>query len=119
MLSFALQCSDDHLPWARCNVNKLQNKYLYVCHAEVNAILNKGSANVKGATIFVALFPCENCAKMIIQSGIREVVYMSDSYHDSPGCRASRIMLQCAKVKLRHYIPTMQNMVLDYDELKT
>jgi dCMP deaminase len=111
---FPRGCSDDHLPWARSNANKLHNKYLYVCHAEVNAILNKGSANVKGATIYVALFPCENCAKMIIQSGIREVVYMSDSYHDTPGCRASRILFQCAKVKLRHYIPTMQTMALEF-----
>jgi dCMP deaminase len=111
---FPRGCSDDHLPWARCNTNKLHNKYLYVCHAEVNAILNKGSADVKGASIYVALFPCENCAKMIIQAGIQEVVYMSDSYHNTDGCRASRIMLQCAKVKLRHYIPTMQTMVLDF-----
>ena len=111
---FPRGCSDDHLPWARCNKDKLHNKYLYVCHAEVNAILNKGSANVQGATIYVALFPCENCSKMIIQAGIREVVYMSDSYHNTDGCRASRIMLQCANVKLRHYIPTMQSMVLEF-----
>eukprot|EP00980_Cylindrotheca_fusiformis_P009958 scaffold2201_cov119-Cylindrotheca_fusiformis.AAC.3 len=77
------------------------------------AILNKGSANVKGAAIYVALFPCENCAKMIIQSGIEEVVYMSDCYHNTDGARASRIMLQSAGVKLRHYIPSMQTMVLN------
>eukprot|EP00429_Kryptoperidinium_foliaceum_P013206 CAMPEP_0176033302 /NCGR_PEP_ID=MMETSP0120_2-20121206/16447_1 /TAXON_ID=160619 /ORGANISM="Kryptoperidinium foliaceum, Strain CCMP 1326" /LENGTH=433 /DNA_ID=CAMNT_0017366627 /DNA_START=235 /DNA_END=1533 /DNA_ORIENTATION=- len=109
---FPSGCSDDLLPWARSNSNSLHNKYLYVCHAEVNAILNKGSANVKGATIYVALFPCQNCAKMIIQAGIREVVFMSDAYHDTPGCRASRTMFRCAGVKLRQYIPSMQELVL-------
>ena len=111
---FPRGCSDDVLPWARGNSNKLLNKYLYVCHAEVNAILNKCSANVKGSTLYVALFPCENCAKMIIQAGIQEVVYMSDSYHNTDGCRASRTMLLCANVKLRRYIPTMQTLVLDF-----
>lgn len=111
---FPRGCSDDCLPWARGNKNQLHNKYLYVCHAEVNAILNKGSANVKGATIYVALFPCENCAKMIIQSGISQVVYMSDCYHDTDGARASRILLQSAQVKLRRYIPSRQTIVLDF-----
>ncbi|CAJ1947487.1 unnamed protein product [Cylindrotheca closterium] len=110
---FPQGCSDLQLPWARGNKNPLDNKYLYVCHAEVNAIMNKGSANVKGSTIFVALFPCENCAKMIIQSGIKEVVYMSDCYHDTDGARASRIMFQCANVTLRQYVPTMQELILD------
>ena len=82
----------------------------------MNAILNKGSANVKGASIYVALFPCENCAKMIIQSGIREVVYMSDCYHETDGTRASRILLQSAGVKLRHYVPRMQKMILNFED---
>ena len=110
---FPLGCSDDTLPWARSNSNQLENKYLFVCHAEVNAILNKGSANVKGATIYVALFPCEGCSKMIIQAGIREVVYLRDDYHDTDGCRASRIMFQCAGVKLRQYIPAIETLELD------
>ena len=113
---FPRGCSDDQLPWARGNANELFNKYLFVCHAEVNAILNKGSANVKGASIYVALFPCENCAKMIIQSGIREVVYMSDCYHETDGARASRILLQSAGVKLRHYVPRMQKMILNFED---
>ncbi|KAL3936928.1 MAG: hypothetical protein SGBAC_007858 [Bacillariaceae sp.] len=112
---FPRGCSDDHLPWARGNKTPLDNKYVYVCHAEVNAILNKGSANVKGSTLFVALFPCENCAKMIIQSGIREVVYMNDYYHDTDGARASRIMFQSAGVILRQYVPTMKELVLDFN----
>jgi dCMP deaminase len=108
--------SDDAMPWARQNSNPLFNKYLYVTHAEVNAILNKGSSNVRGSTLYVALFPCENCAKMIIQAGIQRVVYLNDHYHDMPGCKASRIMLQCAKVELQQYTPTMHQMLIDYDQ---
>jgi len=115
---FPTGCSDDLLPWARSNPNGLHNKYLFVCHAEVNAILNKGSANVKGATMYVALFPCQNCAKMIIQSGMKEVVYMNDAYHNTDECRASRIMFRCAGVKLRQYTPSMQKLVLDLGKSK-
>ena len=106
---------DDYMPWARENTaDPLFNKYLYVCHAEVNAILNKGSADVKGSTLYVALFPCENCAKMIIQAGIRKVVFLKDSYHDTPGCTASRIMLKCAGVELEQYTPSMEQLSIDY-----
>jgi len=108
--------SDDAMPWARDSSNPpLFNKYLYVTHAEVNAILNKGSSNVKGSTIYVALFPCENCAKMIIQAGIRRIVYLSDRYHDTDGCRASRIMLKCAKVELQQYTPSISHLHVEYD----
>ncbi|KAL3938780.1 MAG: hypothetical protein SGARI_001610 [Bacillariaceae sp.] len=108
--------SDDKLPWSRDSSNPpVYNKYLYVTHAEVNAIMNKGSANVKGSTIYVALFPCENCAKMIIQAGIRRVVYLSDRYHNTPGCKASRIMLKCAKVELLQYTPSQRQLTVEYD----
>ncbi|XP_059500840.1 deoxycytidylate deaminase isoform X2 [Stegostoma tigrinum] len=70
-------CSDDILPWARTGPNKLDTKYMYVCHAELNAILNKNSADVKGCTMYVALFPCNECAKLIIQSG--EVLTIPDT----------------------------------------
>jgi len=109
--------SDDEMPWAKRNSNPLYNKYKYVTHAEVNAILNsKGSysSHVNGGTIYVALFPCENCAKMIIQSGIKKVVYLNDIYHDTDGCCASRAMLRCAKITLQQYIPTMPKMTIKY-----
>ena len=114
---FPRGCSDDHLPWGRLEDTMLHNKYAYVCHAEVNAILNKCSANVKGATLYVALFPCNECAKMIIQAGIREVVYMADTYHDTDMCRASRIMFQMAGVILRQHIPDRKqvNIVLEQE----
>ena len=72
-----------------------------VCHAELNAILNKNSADVKGCTLYVALFPCNECAKLIIQSGITDILYVSDKYHDSDQMIASRKLLDMAKVNYR------------------
>lgn len=102
---FPAGCSDDDLPWARQANSELHKKYAYVVHAEVNAILNKGSADLRGATLYVALFPCNECAKVIIQAGIQEVVYMADQYHDTDSCRASRILLQMAGIRVRKHIP--------------
>ena len=110
---FPRGCSDDDLPWARhSDQGDLHTKYMYVCHAEVNAILNKGSADVRGATLYVALFPCNECAKVIVQAGIRQVVYMSDRYHDTDACRASRILLHMAGVKLRKHIPSVRSICI-------
>ena len=111
---FPRGCSDEHLPWARSADCDLHKKYPYVVHAEVNAILNKCSANVRGATIYVALFPCNECSKVIIQSGIREVVYLNDIYHDTDACRASRIMFKMAGVKLRQYRPNCGDIFIDF-----
>ena len=82
----------------------LDSKYLYVCHAEFNAILNtrNGSA-LKGCTLYVTLFPCNECAKAIIQVGIKEIVYADDKYHDSTTTQASRLMFELAGVKMRKY----------------
>ncbi|XP_057186659.1 deoxycytidylate deaminase isoform X1 [Triplophysa rosa] len=91
-------CDDDLLPWSRSADNKLDTKYPYVCHAELNAIMNKNSADVKGCTMYVALFPCNECAKLIIQAGIKDVIYLSDKYHDSPEMTASRRLLNLAGV---------------------
>lgn len=113
---FPRGCSDDDLPWARENPSRLHTKYPFVCHAEVNAILNKCSADVKGATLYVALFPCNECAKLIIQAGIAEVVYTSDKYHDSDSCRASRIMFQMSGVKLRQHIPKVKLVDIVFDK---
>lgn len=82
---------DDKFPWAREGTN-LETKYPYVCHAELNAILNyRGSKkDLENAKIYVDLFPCNECAKIIIQSGIKEVIYLSDKYADSENNIASR-----------------------------
>ena len=92
-------CNDDEFPWERTG-GFLDTKYAYVVHAEPNAILNSTS-DLTGATLYVTLFPCNECAKLIIQSGIREIVYVSDKYKDTEASIASRRMLEAAGVKLR------------------
>ncbi|KAK3577199.1 hypothetical protein CHS0354_030470 [Potamilus streckersoni] len=107
-------CSDDILPWRKEAENILDTKQLYVCHAELNAVLNKNSADVKNCTIYVALFPCNECAKVIIQSGIKEVVYYSDKYFDKPEFQASKRMMDLAGVKYRKHIPKRSKIMIDF-----
>lgn len=95
---FPLGCSDDDFPWERSG-DDYETKYPYVCHAELNAILNNGGSSLEGCKIYVALFPCNECAKAIIQSGIKEVIYLSDKYADTVGTRASKRMFDAAGVK--------------------
>eukprot|EP01137_Pigoraptor_chileana_P030257 Opistho-2@1365 len=110
-------CSDDVLPWTRVADNPLDTKYMYVCHAELNAILNKNSADVRGCSLYVALFPCNECAKLIIQSGISHVHYVSDKYRDKPEMIASRRLLDLAKVVCSQYKPTVSRVVIDFDSI--
>lgn len=100
---FPRGCSDDEFPWERSGDDQNQTKYPFVCHAELNAILNAGGQNLNGSRIFVALFPCNECAKAIIQSGIREVIYISDKYSNTPATVASKKMLLAAGVKLTQF----------------
>ena len=95
-------CSDDEFPWDK-NDNPLDSKYLYVCHAELNAILNCDRGNVRDCICYTTLFPCNECAKAIIQSGLSEVVYMEDKYADSDSVVASKKMFDTAGVKYRLY----------------
>lgn len=96
-------CEDDDMPWGR-DGSALDSKYMFVCHAELNAILNyRGSGTVKGARCYVTLFPCNECAKAIIQSGITEIIYLSDKYSDSESTQASKKMFQMTGVKFRQY----------------
>ena len=95
---FPTGCSDDEFPWNRTGE---ETKYPFVVHAELNAILNAHGKNLVGARLYVALFPCNECAKAIIQSGIREVIYLSDKYARTPGTVASKRMLASAGVTLR------------------
>lgn len=108
---FPAGCSDDDLPWHRQNESALHTKYMYVCHAEVNAILNSQDS-CEGASIYVALFPCHACAQFIIQSRIAKVVYASDQYHDTDSAKASRILLKMAGVELQQYKPSQWNWTL-------
>lgn len=99
---FPIGCSDDEFPWAR-EGEPLQNKYFYTTHSELNAILNYRGGSLEGATIYVTLFPCNECAKAIIQSGIKQVVYDSDKYQDDASVIASKRMLKAAGVETRCY----------------
>lgn len=95
-------CNDEDMPWDR-HGDSLETKYLYVCHAELNAILNNDSGSLKGAIIYVTLFPCNECTKAIIQSGIKEIVYLSDKYHNTDSVKASKRMLDMTGVRYRQY----------------
>ena len=95
-------CDDDLFPWAR-EGEETMTKYPYVAHAELNAILNCRGANLEGAKIYVALFPCNECAKAIIQAGITTVVYDSDKYADSDSTIASKRMMDAAGVRYYQY----------------
>lgn len=105
-------CSDDEFPWDRSG-DPLNSKYLYVCHAELNAILNCYSGNVRGCTVYTTLFPCNECAKAIIQAGISEVVYMSDKYSDSDSVLASKRMFDTVGVKYREYELSQKKITLN------
>lgn len=96
---FPIGCSDDVYPWAREGAY-LETKYPYVVHAESNAILN-ATNNLSNATIYVTLFPCNECMKLIIQSGISEIVYLDDKYNGTPSDTASKKMADSAGVKYR------------------
>lgn len=110
---FPIGCSDEKLPWAREGA-PLETKYLYVCHAELNAILNSANADLKGCRIYVPLFPCNECAKAIIQSGIKQVLYLSDKYALTDPVKASKIMFDQAGVKYTQYTPKTGSITLDF-----
>ena len=113
---FPLGCSDDAFPWDRAADNDYDTKYPYVCHAELNAILNNAGASLAGCRIYVALFPCNECAKAIIQSGIREVIYISDKYDGTPMNRASKRLFISAGVKLTKLSMKRKQLVIDFRE---
>ena len=99
---FPIGCSDDEFPWER-EGDTLKTKYPYVRHSELNAILNYRGGSLAGAKLYVTLFPCNECAKAIIQSGIREVIYDCDKYAETPSVRASKRMFRAAGVAYRPY----------------
>ena len=111
---FPKGCSDDEFPWNR-DESQGETKYQYVVHAELNAILNASGKKLADATLYVGLFPCNECAKAIIQSGITEVVYLSDKYHNTSAMMASRKMLDAAGVKYRQIKPTKASIVLNFN----
>lgn len=116
---FPMGCSDDVFPWAR-EGEFLETKYPYVCHAELNAILNSITGDLNNCTIYIPLFPCNECAKAIIQTGIKDVVYLSDKYADTDSVKASKFMFDQSKVIYRRIETTREEITLhltpDYSE---
>ncbi len=98
---FPIGCSDDEFPWARVGA-ELDTKYPYVTHSELNAILNY-RGNLEGSILYVSLFPCNECAKAIIQAGIKTVVYGNNKYDGTPSVVASKKMFAAAGVEFRAY----------------
>ena len=106
-------CSDDEFPWDREGQQDM-TKYPYVVHAELNAILNANGRDLRGSRIYVALFPCNECAKDIIQSGISEVMYLSDKYKDTMLNMVSKRMLDAAGVKYTKLSTSVDTITLDF-----
>ncbi len=103
--------SDELMPWQR-EGSFLETKYAYVCHAEMNAILNF-HGDLRNTKLYVALFPCNECAKAIIQAGIKEVIYLSDKYKDTDATIASKKMFDTCGVSYRQYIMGNKKIELD------
>lgn len=123
---FPRGCADNALPWRKKSVNDdpLETKYAYVCHAEMNAIMNKNSASVAGGSLYVTMYPCNECAKLIIQAGIKEVVYHEGKIseaketattpgdgrvakRDDPIYAAANRLLKLAGVRVRQHRPSV------------
>jgi dCMP deaminase len=108
-------CDDDDFPWEKQG-DFLETKYPYICHAELNAILNNIGMDLKGCKIYTALFPCNECTKAIIQSGIAEVIYLSDKYKGTDIFKASKIMLDTAGLKYRKVHAKIDSLTLSFNE---
>lgn len=109
---FPRNCSDYDFPWDR-DGDTFDTKYAYVTHSELNAILNYRGGSLEGAKIYVSLFPCNECAKAIIQSGIKTVVYEIDKYADTPSVKASKRMMDAAGIRYYQYEPTGRNIQIE------
>ncbi len=103
---FPKGCSDDEYPWSRDEEDPLKTKYLYVTHSELNAILNYRGGSLEGSKLYVSMFPCNECAKAIIQAGIKTLIYEVNKYPDSAAVLASMRMLKSAGVEVIKYAPS-------------
>lgn len=114
---FPRNCDDDAFPWTKEEDNQVEHKKLFVVHAEANAILNAINSNtVSGTRIYTTLFPCNECTKLLIQSGIKEVIYLSDKYSDKLNFIASRRMLDYVGIKCTQFVAETNSIVVDFKE---
>ena len=109
---FPCGCSDEEFPWER-EGGMLETKYAFVTHSELNAILNYRGGSLEGTKLYVSLFPCNECAKAIIQAGIKTVVYKSDKYKGTPANVASKRMFDAAGVQYIKYSRSGRNITLE------
>lgn len=109
---FPIGCSDDEYPWTR---EGEETKYPFVVHAELNTILNANGKNLRGSRLYVSLFPCNECAKAIIQSGIKEIIYISDKYAASSSTLASKRMLKSAGVSIRKLETSVDSLTINFN----
>ncbi len=100
---FPIGCSDDEFPWERQAKRSYDTKYNYVCHAELNAILSYKGTSLKGARVYVNQFPCNECAKAIIQAGIKSIIYLDDKYADTDMVKSSKRMFDAVKLKYKKF----------------
>lgn len=107
---FPTGCSDDEFPWNQKSADPYDNKYFYTTHSELNAILNYRGGSLEGSKMYVTLFPCNECAKAIIQSGIKTVIYADDKYKDTSAVRAAKRMFRAAGVRVARYNDTYRVM---------
>ncbi|MBR3174018.1 MAG: dCMP deaminase family protein [Eubacterium sp.] len=96
-------CDDDEFPWNRDSEDPYDNKYYYSTHSELNAILNYRGGSLEGAKIYVTLFPCNECAKAIIQCGIKKVIFDDNKYEDTSSVKASKRMFEASGVEVVQY----------------
>ncbi len=109
---FPRGCSDDEFPWAR-EGGDLDTKYAYIVHSELNAILNYRGGSLEGSRMYVTMFPCNECAKAIIQAGVRELIYDTNKYPDSAAVLASKRMLTRAGVNYHEYLRSGRTLRID------
>lgn len=108
-------CNDDEFPWGK-EGDILEQKYLYVVHAELNAILNSVT-QLKNCTLYTALFPCNECCKAIIQSGIKKVIYLCDKYAQTESVIAAKRMLDAAGVIYEKFVTDKKQITIDYSDM--
>ncbi len=102
---------DDNMPWER-EGNFTETKYAYVCHSELNAILNY-SGNLQGTKMYVTLFPCNECAKVIVQAGVKEIIYLSDKYKDTDSTKVSKKIFDEVGIKYHAYVPSHREIKIE------
>lgn len=111
---FPNNIENTNLPWDRNNEDPLLNKYLYIVHSEINAIANSDHTKLSGSRLYATLAPCNGCAQLIIQSGIKEVIYLDDKHAAKPAFIAGKKLLDLAGIMYRQYTPSTKEITIKF-----